>query len=138
MNNYEKYKDEIIKMLIYSTKTCRKIRQIRTCNETTACPLAVSAENYELCRECERLNEQWLNEEAEEFYPSELKAGDKVVMRKQGNMNFFEYEVICNMFPICWLRFRELENDTPKADNDFLIFYDDLLDDYYIKEVIKQ
>ena len=30
MNNYEKYKDEIIKMLIYSTKPCRKIRQIRT------------------------------------------------------------------------------------------------------------
>ena len=138
MINYEKYKNEIIKMLTYSTKPCRKIRQIRTYSKNADCPLDESVENYEICRECEKINEQWLNEEAKEFDPSELKAGDKIIMRKHENTEFSEFEVVCNRFPYCWLRFRDSENGKYRADDDFLIFYDDLLDKYDVKEVLSE
>ena len=132
MTNYEKYEDEIIKMLIYSTKPCRKIRQIRTYSENTACPLAESAENYEQCRECESLNEQWLNEEVEVFNPSELKAGDKILMRKNGNCYSREYEVLGNSLSVLWLR----DNDN-KEDSGFLISHKDMLEHYVIEEVFQ-
>lgn len=132
MNNYEKYKDEIVKMLIYSTKPCRKIRQIRTYSKTTAFPLAVSAENYELCRDCEKENEKWLNGEAIEFDLSELNTGDKVVMRKKGNCYSREYEVLGNSLSVLWLR----DNDN-KEDSGFLISHKDMLEHYVIEEVFQ-
>lgn len=137
MTNYEKYKDEIVDMLVRSTTFCYKIRKIRTGSENTVCPVFAMTDSYEPCRKCEKLNKQWLNDEAEYFDPAELKAGDKIRMRKHGNTEFSEFEVVCNCFPACWLRFRESENGIPKADDDFLIFYDDLLDKYEIKEVFR-
>lgn len=53
-------------------------------------------------------------------------------MRKRDNEKF---EVVCNRFPYCWLRFRS-ENGTYQTDDNFLIFYDDLLDKYNVKEVL--
>lgn len=67
MTNYEKYKNEIIKMLIISVETCNKIWQFRTGSEDAKCPFYMSSSNDKLCEDCERLNEQWLDEEAKEF-----------------------------------------------------------------------
>lgn len=70
------------------------------------------------------------------FGLEEIKTGDKITMRKHWKADFEEYEVICNKFPACWLRMRKQEDGTPKSDSDFLIFYDDLLDEYDVKEVL--
>lgn len=67
MTNYEKYKNEIIKMLIISVETCNKIWQFRTGSEDAKCPYYTGCSNDKLCEDCERLNEQWLNEDVKEF-----------------------------------------------------------------------
>ena len=69
MTNYEKYKNEIIKMLIISVETCNKIWQFRTGSEDAKCPFYMNPSNDKLCEDCERLNEQWLNEDVKEFEP---------------------------------------------------------------------
>lgn len=55
MTNYEKYKEEIIDMLVREN-TCTRIAQLRygelKCKKETA------------CRECINEQKQWLNEEA--------------------------------------------------------------------------
>lgn len=128
MTNYEKYKDKIINMLVLGG-TCREIAQLRGGNN--GC-------RHHTCSTCVEKQKQWLNEEAKEFDPSELKAGDKIIMRKHENTEFSEFEVVCNRFPYCWLRFRDSENGKYRADDDFLIFYDDLLDKYDVKEVLSE
>ena len=138
MTNYEKYKNEIIKMLVSSVSTCNKIWQFRTGSEDAKCPFYTSSFSGKYCKECESLNEQWLNEEINVFDPYKLKEGDKIIMRKYVNTEFSEFEVVCNRFPYCWLRFRDSENGTYRADDDFLIFYDDLLDKYELREVIRE
>lgn len=59
MTNYEKYKDEIIDMLVREN-TCIRIAQLRygklKCKNQT-------------CKECMNEQKQWLNEEAKEFEP---------------------------------------------------------------------
>ena len=69
MTNYEKYKNEIIKMLIISVETCNKIWQFRTGSEDAKCPFYMNSSNDKICEDCERLNEQWLNEDVKEFEP---------------------------------------------------------------------
>lgn len=133
MTNYEKYKDELIELLATEAVTCDRIYCLRTNKKT--CP-QFPAPGF--CEECELLNKQWLMAEAKIVSPSELKAGDKIIMRKRGNTEFLEFEVVCNKFPACWLRFRASENGIPQAnDDDFLIFYGDLLDEYEVREVLK-
>lgn len=136
MTNYEKYKNEIIKMLIISVETCNKIWQFRTGSEDAKCPFYMSSSNYKLCEDCERLNEQWLNEDVKEFEPAEFKEGDKIVMRKHENTEFSEFEVVCNRSPYCWLRFMGLENNKAKPDKGFLISYERLMSEYDVKEVL--
>lgn len=75
---------------------------------------------------------------AEEFDPNKLKEGDKIVMRKHENTKSAEFEVVCNRFPYCWLRFTGLENDKPKSDKDFLISYDRLMREYDVIEVFRE
>lgn len=128
MTNYEKYNKEIIDILVNGT-TCSKLRKLQGYDEKCS--------NIS-CSTCVPKLKKWLEAEAEEFDPAELKAGDKIVMREYGGNEFSEFEVVCNSFPACWLRFRESENGTPKADNDFLIFYDDFVDKYDIKEVVSE
>lgn len=133
MTNYEKYKDELIELLAVNAGSCGGVFRLRTNGKTY--PMCSS---YEACKECELLNKQWLMAEAVSFAPSELKAGEKIIMRKHGNTEFLEFEVVCNKFPACWLRFRASENGIPQAnDDDFLIFYGDLLDEYEVREVIR-
>lgn len=67
-------------------------------------------------------------------------------MRKIGEKSTRVYEVVCNSFPAMWLRLRVSESevsflasehcDLYTRDEDFLIFYDDFLDKYDVKEVI--
>ena len=127
MTNYEKYKNEIINMLVQNT--CIKLAQLRygklKCKKQT-------------CKECMNELKQWLNEEAKEFDPAELKEGDKIIMRKYENTESFEYDVICNCFPACWLRFRDYENREPKSDKGFLISYDELMSEYDVIEVVRE
>ncbi len=72
MTNYEKYKNEIINMLVRES-TCIRIAQLRygklKCKNQT-------------CKECMNEQKQWLNEEAPVFDLEELEAGDKIKMRK--------------------------------------------------------
>lgn len=127
MTNYEKYKYDIINILINGT-TCSKLRKLqgysKKCNDIS-------------CSSCVPKLRQWLEAEANEFDPAELKAGDKIVMREYGDNEFSEFEVICNSFPACWLRFRKHESGAPKSDDNFLIFYDDLTNEYEVKEVVR-
>lgn len=133
MTNYEKYKDELIELLATASGACDKIYGLRTNKET--CP---PGPYREVCDECEMLNKQWLNEEVKIVSPSELKAGDKIKMRKLGEDEAWLYEVVCNSFPALWLRFRASENCVSQArDENFLIFYADLSDKYEVHEVIK-
>lgn len=80
MTNYEKYKNEIINMLVREN-TCIRIAQLRygklKCKNQT-------------CKECMNEQKQWLNEDVKEFEPAELKAGDKIVMSKFGGNEFSE------------------------------------------------
>lgn len=128
MTNYEKYKEEIIDMLVCEN-TCMKISQLHygklKCNKQT-------------CKECMNEQKQWLEAEAKEFHPSELKEGDKIVMRKHENTEFSEFEVVCNRFPYCWLRFTGLENNKTKPDKGFLISYDRLMSEYDVKEGFRE
>lgn len=128
MTNYEKYKDEIIDMLI-SSSTCSKLVKLRgygkKCTEISCCA-------------CMPELKQWLEAEAPVFDLEELEAGDKIKMRKIGEDEAWLYEVVCNSFPALWLRFRASENCVSQArDENFLIFYADLSDKYEIHEVIK-
>lgn len=133
MTNYEKHKDAFIELLAANGGICEEIFCLRTNRET--CP---SCHDPEICKECELLNKQWLNEEVNEFDPAELKAGDKIRMRKFGEVDARTYEVVCNSFPALWLGFRGSENGVHQAhDENFLISYDDLLDEYEVREVLK-
>ena len=133
MTNYEKYKDELIELLATASGACDKIYGLRTNKET--CPPCSGLEG---CKECERLNKQWLEAEAPVFDLEELEAGDKIKMRKLGEDEAWLYEVVCNSFPALWLRFRASENCVSQArDENFLIFYADLSDKYEVHEVIK-
>lgn len=133
MTNYEKYKDEFIELLAISNDACKKVFKMRT--KIEKCPLSSTYVDYD-CKNCEALNRQWLNEEAKEFDPAELKAGDRIKLKKFGNRDIFTYEVVCNSFPALWLRFRASENGIPQeSDENFLISYDDLLDEYEVSEV---
>ena len=128
MTNYEKYKDEIIDMLI-SSSTCLKLVKLRgygkKCTEISCCA-------------CMPELKQWLEAEAPVFDLEELEAGDKIKMRKLGGNGVGLYEVVCNSFPAMWLRLRASENCVSQArDENFLIFYADLSDKYEIHEVIK-
>lgn len=128
MTNYEKYKDEIIDMLI-SSSTCSKLVKLRgygkKCTEISCCA-------------CMPELKQWLEAEAPVFDLEELEAGDKIKMRKLGEDEAWLYEVVCNSFPALWLRFRASENCVSQArDENFLIFYADLSDKYEVHEVIK-
>lgn len=128
MTNYEKYKEEIINMLVREN-TCIKLAQLRygklKCKNQT-------------CKECINEQRQWLNEEAKEFDPNKLKEGNKIVMRKHENTESSEFEVVCNRFPYCWLRFTGLENNKAKPDKGFLISYDRLMSEYEIIEVVRE
>ncbi len=128
MTNYEKHKEEIINMLVRDN-TCIRIAQFRygklKCKKQT-------------CKECINEIKQWLNEEAKEFDPCKLKEGDKIVMRKHENTEFSEFEVVCNRFPYCWLRFMGLENNKAKHDKGFLISYDRLMSEYDVIEVVRE
>lgn len=126
MTNYEKYKDEIIDMLI-SSSTCSKLVKLRgygkKCTEISCCA-------------CMPELKQWLEAEAPVFDLEELEAGDKIKMRKLGGNGVGLYEVVCNSFPAMWLRLRASENGIPQeSDENFLISYDDLLDEYEVSEV---
>lgn len=128
MTNYEKYKNEIINMLVREN-TCIRIAQLRygklKCKNQT-------------CTNCVNEQKQWLEEEAPVFDLEELEAGDKIKMRKIGEDEAWLYEVVCNSFPALWLRFRASENCVSKArDENFLVFYADLSDKYEVHEVIK-
>lgn len=128
MTNYEKYKDEIIDMLLNSS-TCSKLVKLRgygkKCTEISCCA-------------CMPELKQWLEAEAPVFDLEELEAGDKIKMRKLGEKDAWLYEVVCNSFPAMWLRFRASENGVHQAhDENFLIFYDDISKKYVIEEVIK-
>ena len=128
MTNYEKYKEEIINMLVHEN-TCLKIMQLRygenKCKKQT-------------CTNCVNEQKQWLEAEATAFDLEELEAGDKIKMRKLGEKDAWLYEVVCNSFPALWLRFRASENCVSQArDENFLIFYADLSDKYEVHEVIK-
>lgn len=128
MTNYEKYKEEIIDMLVREN-TCLKIAQLRygklKCNKQT-------------CEECMNEQKQWLEAEAKEFDPNKLKEGDKIVMRKRENTEFSEFEVVCNHFPYCWLRLMGLENNKAKPDKGFLISYDRLMSEYDVIEEFRE
>lgn len=137
MTNYEKYKDELIELLATNVVgTCSRIYSLRTNKET--CPLC---SDHEVCRECELLNERWLMAEAVSavsFDPAGLKAGDKIIMRKHNDFEFYEFKVVCNSFPTLWLRFRGSENGMPQeGDDNFLISYDDLIEKCKVKRVLK-
>lgn len=133
MTNYEKYKDEFIELLATASGACDKIYGLRTNKKT--CPLR---SGHEVCKECERLNKQWLMAEAKEFDPAELKAGDKIIMREYGGLEFYKFKVVCNSFPTLWLRFRGSENGMPQeGDDNFLISYDDLIEKCNVIEVIR-
>ena len=128
MTNYEKYKDEIIDMLI-SSSTCSKLVKLRgygkKCTEISCCA-------------CMPELKQWLESEAPVFDLEELEAGDKIKMRKLGGNGVGLYEVVCNSFPAMWLRLRASENGVHQAhDENFLISYDDLLEKYEVREVVK-
>ena len=132
MTNYEKHKIEIIKMLIGNIGTCSKIRKIRMCSEYAECPLCSLHNGNELCKECEKLNEMWLNEEVKVFKPEELKAGDKILIRKNGYCYTHECEVLGNSFSVLWLILR---NDDQQEDSGFLISHKDMSEHYVIEEV---
>lgn len=135
MTNYEKYKDEFIELLAISNDACKKVFKMRT--KIEKCPLSSAYVDYD-CKDCEALNKQWLNEVAKEFDPAELKAGDRIIMRKHGDLEFYDFKVVCNSFPSLWLRFRATENGLLQAsDENFLIPYDVLLDEYEVREVIR-
>lgn len=128
MTNYEKYKEEIINMLVHEN-TCLKIMQLRygenKCKKQT-------------CTNCVNEQKQWLEAEAQVFDLEELEAGDKIKMRKLGGNGVGLYEVVCNSFPALWLRLRAVENGVQQAkDENFLIFYADLSEKYEIHEVLK-
>lgn len=128
MTNYEKYKDEIIDMLI-SSSTCSKLVKLRgygkKCTEISCCA-------------CMPELKQWLEAEAPVFDLEELEAGDKIKTRKLGGNGVGLYEVVCNSFPAMWLRLRASENGVHQAsDENFLISYDDLLEKYDVGEVIR-
>lgn len=128
MTNYEKYKDEIIDMLI-SSSTCSKLVKLRgygkKCTEISCCA-------------CMPELKQWLEAEAPVFDLEELEAGDKIKMRKLGGNGVGLYEVVCNSFPAMWLRLRAPENGVSQARGEnFLIFYADLSNKYEVHEVIK-
>lgn len=145
MKNYEKYKGEIIKMLVSSVETCPEIWQLRTGSEDRKCPFMRISDKF--CGECESLNEQWLNEEVKKYDPYELKTGDKIKMRRLRDCSAKVYEVVCNSFPALWLRLRTSEKDVSflaseygaswAKDENFLIFYDDISKDYEIEEVFR-
>ena len=59
MTNYEKYKNEIINMLIREN-TCIRIAQLR---------YGKLKRKNQTCKECMNEQKQWLNEEAKEFEP---------------------------------------------------------------------
>ena len=128
MTNYEKYKEEIIQILVRG-KGCINLLKLSGCEDEC---------KGRICSKCEYEIKHWLNEEAKEFDPTELKEGDKIIMRKYENTKSFEYDVICNCFPTCWLRFRNYENDKPKSDKGFLISYDKLMSEYDVIEVIRE
>ena len=133
MTNYEKYKDELIELLATEAVACDRIYCLRTNKKT--CP-QFPAPGF--CKECERLNKEWLEAEATVFDLEELEAGDKIKMRKLGEKDAWLYEVVCNSFPALWLRFRASENCVSQArDENFLIFYADLSDKYEVHEAIK-
>ena len=133
MTNYEKYKDELIELLATEAVACDRIYCLRTNKKT--CP-QFPAPGF--CKECERLNKEWLEAEATVFDLEELEAGDKIKMRKLGEDEAWLYEVVCNSFPALWLRFRASENCVSQArDENFLIFYADLSDKYEVHEAIK-
>lgn len=77
MTNYEKYKDEFIELLATASGACDKIYGLRTNKKT--CPPRSGPEG---CKECERLNKQWLEAEALVFDLEELEAGDKIKNEK--------------------------------------------------------
>lgn len=143
MTNYEKYKDEFIKLLSEnqkpeSKKPCFAVWLTRTNGKKLGCPHFINPKNKNTCKECAALNKQWLMAEAVLFEPAEFKAGDRIIMRKRGDLEFYELKVVCNSFPALWLRFRASENGIPQAsDENFLISYDDLLEKYEVKEVLK-
>lgn len=133
MTNYEKYKDELIELLAVNVGSCGGVFRLRTNGKTY--PVCSS---YEACKECERLNKQWLRAEAVLFEPAELKAGDKIIMREYGGLEFYKFKVVCNSFPTLWLRFRGSENGMPQeGDDNFLISYDDLIEKCNVREVIR-
>lgn len=127
MTNYEKYKEEIINMLVREN-TCIKLAQFHygklKCKNQT-------------CKECINEQRQWLNEEVKEFDPYKLKEGEKIIMKKRGSTEFSEVEVVCNRFPTCWLRLRDYKNDKPKSDKGFLISYDELMSECDVIEVFR-
>lgn len=133
MTNYEKYKDELIELLAVNGCACGGVFRLRTNGKTY--PVC---SNYKACKACEALNKQWLVAEAKIVSPSELKAGDKIRMRKLGEVDAWTYKVVCNSFPALWLRFRASENGVHQAsDENFLISYDDLFNKYEVSEVIR-
>lgn len=128
MTNYEKYKEEIIDILVREN-TCIRIAQLRY--DKLKC-------KNQTCKECMNEQKQWLEAEAKEFDPAELRTGDKIKMRKRGSTEFSEVQVFCNLFPIFWMRPLDYENHKPKSDKDFLISYDKLMSEYDVIEVFRE
>lgn len=122
MTNYEKYKEEIINMLVREN-TCMKITQLRY--GTLKC-------KKQTCTECINEQKQWLEAEAKEFDPAELKAGDKIIMRKNGDCYTYECEVLGNSLSTLWLRLR---SEKQQEDSGFLISHKDMLEHFVIEEV---
>lgn len=122
MTNFEKYKEEIIQMLVRG-KECINLLKLSGCED--GC-------KGRICSKCECEIEHWLNEEVKEFEPSKLKVGDKIIVRKNWDCYCYahEYEVLGNSLSVLWLR----DNDN-KEDDGFLITHNDILQHYIVEEV---
>ena len=132
MTNYEKYKDELIDMLVKGS-ACEKIKKLSGYeNECGKQKCSVC------CSVCEEKIKRWLEAQAPLLDLEELKVGDKIKMRKIWDGSAYEYAVVCNSFPCLWLRLRKSENDEQRVEEDnFLISYNDISKYFNIEEVFR-
>lgn len=132
MDNYEKYQNKIIDMIIDDIDMCEELLKIKSHNPHAECP--TKEFDDEVCISCARSIISWLLRDADKIDWETIESGTKIDMTRKDTKKRFTSTVIHRDKDYIWLR---CENDFPYEDENVLMYIPELEERFEDFKVIK-
>ena len=134
MNNYEKYQDVIIDLILDNTEyICEELLKIKTCNPCARCP--TQEFNDAVCLLCARRIREWLLKDANKIDWETIESGTELEMTRKDTKKRFTSTVIHRNRDYVWLR---CEGEFPYVDENVLMYIPEIEENFEDFEVIER